>query len=130
MITAAVVCLALNVYHEARGEPIIGQEAVAMVTLNRAGSERYPNDICGVVKQQRGKTCQFSWWCDGKSDRPRDAVAWSIALEVAHNVLQGDYEVDLQGATHYHADYVSPYWANGKEPVAIIGKHIFYEGIK
>ena len=66
-------CMALNIYHEARGEPIEGKIAVGHVVLNRAASRRFPGQICAVVKQggeNRRYRCQFSWWCDGRSDRP------------------------------------------------------------
>ena len=70
MIAAALVCLALNIYFEARNQPTSGQIAVAEVTLNRVASRNYPNTVCGVVKQSNKNGCAFSWYCDGKSDKP------------------------------------------------------------
>ena len=75
MIEAALMCLALNVYFEARNDTMVGQYAVAQVVINRVQSSKFPNDVCSVVKQSRNDgTCQFSWYCDGKSDRPREPV--------------------------------------------------------
>ncbi len=128
MILEALTCLALNVYHEARSEPLTGQIAVAQVTLNRVASPRYPDEVCDVVWQRK----QFSWTHDGKSDKPRDAKAWAQAQEVAsivyHNTLTLD---ELTPETlHYHADWVTPHWAHNQQPVTRIGSHIFYEGIR
>ena len=94
MITEALMCLALNVYHEAKNQSLIGQIAVAQVVMNRVKDERYPNTVCEVVEQ--GPTyswkpdypvrnrCQFSWYCDGKSDKPKEEFAWEQAITVAH----------------------------------------------
>ena len=121
--TVELHCLALNIYHEARGETIGGKFAVGQVTMNRVRSLRYPNSICGVV-WQRG---QFSWTHDGRPDRPYNLEAWNVALWVARIIL--DYNpVNVVGrATHYHADYVHPKWAATHRRVARIGRHIFYE---
>lgn len=128
MILEALTCLALNVYHEARSEPLAGQLAVAQVTLNRAASERYPDTVCDVVWQRK----QFSWTHDGKSDKPREAQAWAQAQEVASIVYHGTLTLDelTPDVLHYHADWVTPQWAHNKQPVARIGSHIFYKGIK
>ena len=72
MLETALMCLALNIYFEARSEPIQGQIAIAEVTLNRVASANFPNDVCSVVLQDNNSGCQFSWWCDGKSDEPRE----------------------------------------------------------
>lgn len=121
-------CLALNIYHEARSEPPSGQLAVAAVTLNRARSEAYPGSVCSVVKQggQRRHACQFSWWCDGKSDKPTETRAWDRALATARRSLLGLAEDPTSGATHYHATYVNPFWADNLEPTVRIGQHLFY----
>ena len=121
----AVLCLALNVYFEARSEPINAQFAVAEVTMNRVNSDAYPDTVCEVVWQRK----QFSWTHDGKSDDPKDGHAWRVALAVAKSTLS-----DTKGFTrqlppntfHYHADYVSPYWTSQLEKVGTIGRHIFY----
>jgi spore germination cell wall hydrolase CwlJ-like protein len=123
-------CLALNIYFEARSEPIDSQMAVAFVTLNRVESARYPDTICKVVKQKRGRTCQFSWYCDGKSDRPRNYNAWRKAYGVAEIILELVHYsiIDFTGgATHYHADYVNPRWSGGLAFTRKIGSHLFYK---
>ena len=131
MIEAALMCLALNVYFEARNDSMVGQYAVAQVVMNRVQSSKFPNDVCSVVKQSRNDgTCQFSWYCDGKSDRPREPYAWAYAQMVAADVLigQGVDTVDMtQGATHYHAHYVRPYWADKLEYTVTYGSHLFYK---
>jgi N-acetylmuramoyl-L-alanine amidase len=119
-------CLALNIYHEARGEPAEGQIAVAHVTLNRVESRRFPNNICDVVWQSR----QFSWTHDGRSDTPRDAAAWDTAQRIADIAINWHSvgEDFSYSALFYHADYVTPYWSYIFEPTVTIGVHIFYSG--
>lgn len=121
-------CLALNIYHEARSESRAGRLAVAAVTLNRARSSAYPNSICAVVRQggERRHRCQFSWWCDGKSDRPTEQRAWRQALKLAESTLLGLEKDPTGGATHYHATYVRPHWAKAFTRTARIGQHLFY----
>jgi len=123
-----VECLALNIYHEARSEPPRGQLAVAAVTLNRLHSPAYPDSVCAVVKQggQRRHACQFSWWCDGKSDEPTEKRPWGRALAMARRSLLGLAEDPTGGATHYHATYVDPFWAAHLEHTVQIGRHLFY----
>ena len=136
MIAEAIMCLALNVYHEARDQPFIGQVAVAQVVMNRVYDDRYPDHPCEVVFQ--GPTyswkpdfpvrnrCQFSWYCDGKSDKVYDEDAYRQALTIAHGVYYDDLDDFVEGATHYHATYVLPEWAESKTPVVQIGQHMFY----
>ena len=136
MIAEAIVCLALNIYHEARDQPFIGQVAVAQVVMNRVYDDRYPDHPCEVVFQ--GPTyswkpdfpvrhrCQFSWYCDGKSDKVYDEDAYRQALTIAHGVYYDDLDDFVEGATHYHATYVLPEWAESKTPVVQIGQHMFY----
>jgi len=128
--------MALNIYHEARGEPVVGQVAVAQSVLNRIADNRYPNTVCGVVKQAKynpwdsvtpiRNQCQYSWFCDGKSDTPKDDKAMLEATIVAQFVLSGSSRDVTEGATHYHADYVYPYWADSLIPTIKIGSHIYY----
>ena len=121
----AATCLALNVYFEARSEPMIAQFAVAQVTMNRVASEKYPDNVCDVVWQKK----QFSWTHDGKSDKPKEAKAWEVAQWVAKVVLEDTdrtLAVVPHDTLHYHADYVSPYWVSQCEKVGTIGRHIFY----
>ena len=135
-ITEAILCLALNVYHEAKNQPFIGQVAVAQVVMNRVYDERYPDTVCEVVEQ--GPTyswkpdfpirnrCQFSWYCDGLSDTPTEKDAWDNAIMVANSVYHGNFEDFVEGATHYHAYYVAPEWASAKTYIVRIEDHIFY----
>jgi spore germination cell wall hydrolase CwlJ-like protein len=121
-------CLALNIYHEARSEPLSGQIAVARVTLNRVESERFPSSVCEVVKQggQKRHRCQFSWWCDGKSDRPTEQKAWRKSLEIGERVLANQTPDPTNGALYYHANYVNPKWSRSFQRTAQIGRHLFY----
>lgn len=122
-------CLAQAVYFEARGEPEQGQAAVAQVVINRLTSGLYPGSICGVVFQNRShyKACQFSFACEGRSLRVRDAEAWTQARRVADDALAGrSWLADVGKATHYHAEDVRPRWARSLKQMDVIGKHIFY----
>ena len=137
MIAEALMCMALNIYHEARNQSIVGQVAVAEVVMNRVEDSRFPDTICEVVKQAITykntdkpvlHKCQFSWYCDGQKDEPDfDSNAWWRAKEYAHIVMSGKIVIDVtQGATHYHATYVRPEWAKTKTRTTRIDKHIFY----
>lgn len=145
-------CLALNVYYEARGSNLADMYAVSDVVLNRVRDSRYPNTICDVVYQgptrESWKTkqdpelpdeqrvynpvrnmCQFSWYCDGKNDIPKDETGWATAQMVAGSILFANKHRGItEGATHYHATYVKPNWRNdrGMQHVGRIGSHIFY----
>ena len=128
-------CLAQNIYYESRGSSRADQIAVADVVMNRVEDSRYPNTVCEVVRQgkqyadgrMKRNQCQFSWYCDGKSDWPRDLDAWVIAQQIAHNMITyGDYRGLTEGATHYHANYVSPDWAPTLTLTGTIGVHKFY----
>lgn len=122
-------CLAQAIYFEARSEPLAGWEAVADVVINRALSSRYPASICGVVFQGefRRHKCQFSFACDGLSDRPKNRPLWQRSLRMAGNKLTSMRAGPAtQRATHYHADYVDPYWNRDMVKLAQIGRHIFY----
>lgn len=122
-------CLALNNYFEARGESRKGQFAVASVVLNRVKNPRFPDSICGVVKQggyKKKYRCQFSWWCDGLSDKPMNKQAWKQSIELARSVLEKHHNDITAGALWYHADYVSPYWRTSMKRGPKIGRHIFY----
>lgn len=131
-------CLAQAIYHEFRGEPEIGQWAVAAVVLNRVTSSRYPDSVCGVVFQgaQSGRACQFSFACDGRDDDGgignrlvREAWVKSnlIAYAAYQQYLGGEtFEVLPPTALFYHATRVQPQWASAYQPVAEIGDHVFY----
>ena len=122
-------CLALTVYFEARGEPDLGKAAVAHVVLNRVSDDRFPDSICKVVRQGGQQTryrCQFTWWCDGLSDKPRKGPDWELTKTMARKVFWGYSEDPTKGALWYHADYVRPGWASAYEKTSKIGRHIFY----
>ena len=122
-------CLALNIYWEARSEPGNSQLAVAMVTLNRVASDEFPDTICGVVRQggyKRAKRCQFSWYCDGKSDDPGNAKAWRHAKAIAYKAAFHATYDPTRGALWYHADYVKPRWARSLRRTVRIGRHLYY----
>ena len=129
MIETALMCLALNIYFEARSEPIEGQIAIAEVTLNRVASTNYPNDVCSVVLQENKDGCQFSWWCDGKSDQPREHNSLRTSKALAELMLNEGRYITVIGnqATHYHSNEVHPYWANDLHKIRRIGKHVFYK---
>lgn len=122
-------CLALNIYFEARSEPTDGKLAVGHVVLNRVASKRYPDKICKVVKQggpRPRNRCQFSWWCDGRSDRPRELQAWKESQVLARVVFWGYSDDPTGGALWYHADYTRPAWGRRLERGPTIGRHQFY----
>lgn len=141
ILETAFICLALNTYHEAKNQSMVGQIATAQVVMNRVEDKRFPNTVCEVVKQGPTRPswedpnkeypikhrCQFSWYCDGKSDVPKNEKAWRKAQDVAFLVLYDKIKVDVtEGATHYHATYVKPAWAKTKKRTTQIEKHIFY----
>lgn len=118
-------CLAMAMYHEARGEGERAMLAVGHVVLNRAEARRFPADICEVVRQGGERPpCQFSWWCDGRSDRPRETKQWAVALGLADRLLAGTTEDPTGGATYFYGGK-PPYWADVFEETATIGGHVF-----
>jgi Cell Wall Hydrolase len=125
---AAAECLALAITYEAGFEPLVGQEAVAQVILNRVRHPAYPDTACGVVWQgsERRTGCQFTFTCDGSLRRVRSGSAIAAARAVAVRVLAGESADHVRGATHYHADYVAPYWAPSLTRVRQIATHVFY----
>ena len=128
MMETALMCMALNIFFEARSEPIQGQIAVAEVTLNRVASDDYPNTICEVVLQQNSQGCQFSWWCDGKSDSPKEHNSFQTSKSLARLMIDDGQYISVVGknATHYHTDDIKPYWSDDMVKVEQVGKHIFY----
>jgi spore germination cell wall hydrolase CwlJ-like protein len=121
-------CLAAAIYHEARGEPLAGQIAVAEVVLNRVDSRSYPNTVCGVTTQGSGsgRGCQFSYACDGRSDAMGQMGPRLRAEKLAAIMLAGRPRTVTDGATHFHATRVSPNWARKMTRTASIGHHMFY----
>jgi N-acetylmuramoyl-L-alanine amidase len=112
-------------YWEARGEGRVGMAAVGAVVMNRVASSDFPDDACSVV-YQGGETppCQFSWWCDGKSDRPQDGRLWALALDTAADVLDGSIGDPTNGALYFHSTAIKRPWR--KTQTARIGRHLFY----
>ena len=122
-------CLAEAVYFESRSEPLDGQAAVAHVVLNRVRSGLYPNNVCGVVYQDRERAfaCQFSFACEGKSLQIQEPGPWAVAMRIAKEVVNGErYDSKLALALNYHANYVYPPWAPMLKRVEKVGNHIFY----
>ncbi len=124
----ALRCLTQAVYYEAALEPDAGQAAVAQVVLNRVRDPNYANTVCGVVFEGAERTtgCQFSFTCDGSLSQAPVAWAWERARKVAERALNGQVAQQVGTATHYHADYVHPWWAPTVAKVGQIGAHIFY----
>ena len=139
-----ITCLAKNMYFEARSEGVAGLVATTQVVYNRLESEDYPNTICGVIEQaklsqwwlkEKGieepikNKCQFSWFCDGYSDEPKDEKTYNEIYNLAEEFIAGKHKdmIDItDGAMWYHADYVHPRWADYKEVTTKVGRHIFY----
>ena len=116
-------CLALNIYHEGRGETVQGQSAIAAVTMNRVDSELYPDTICKVVWQRK----QFSWThIASRHHGIDDPEAWAQALVIARLFMDGAEVGEVGNATHYHAEHVEPYWITQKRLIAKVGGHYFY----
>ena len=122
-------CLAKNIYFESRNQPKLGRMAVGQVTMNRVNSKRFPNTVCSVIKQggEKRNRCQFSWYCDGKSDEPESGSVWDESVYLALLIYSEEFTVDVtEGALWYHATYVSPEWAKHYEKTVQINEHIFY----
>ena len=138
------ICLAQNIYHEARGEKVEGQIAVSNVVINRVESKQFPNDICSVVYQRNQieiidkvlkllripAFCQFSWTCDPISnDSYKDSESWKNSQSLAREIVQGMHDDLTNGATHYFnpMKVPTPHWANVYKKTIVIGNHHFYK---
>jgi spore germination cell wall hydrolase CwlJ-like protein len=125
-------CLATNIYHEARGESHIAQIAIGNVVLNRVKHEKYPNTVCGVVYQTKDNPirlnrCQFSWYCDGISDRVFNRELFTEISITSFLILLGWYEDNTKGATHYYNPMIaSPEWAKRYDYMVSHDNHDFY----
>ena len=138
-------CLAKNIYFEAGVESTAGKLAVANVTINRTIHVNYPNTICAVVQEGIHRynkrvdeyvpvrdRCQFSWYCDGLLDEPREGRTWKSAQELAKKVLVNYHDkalIDItDGAMYYHATWMETYpsWSKKKKIMTSIDRHIFY----
>lgn len=123
----ALLCLTQAVYYEAGYEPIEGRRAVAQVILNRMRHPAFAKSVCGVVYEGSSRPgCQFSFTCDGSLRRAPAAAAWVAARRIAEEALAGYVATQVGAATHYHANYVAPYWAPKLTKLTQIGAHIFY----
>ncbi|MCL6741881.1 cell wall hydrolase [Sphingomonas sp. RB56-2] len=123
----ALLCMTQAVYYEAGFESLEGRQAVAQVVINRLRHPAFPKSVCGVVYQgARDPVCQFSFVCDGSLYRRPALHAWKEAEQVAAAALDGFVDRSVGAATHYHADYVAPYWAPRLAKIVQIGAHIFY----
>tara|TARA_B100001094_G_scaffold311602_1_gene347416 strand:+ start:900 stop:1421 length:522 start_codon:yes stop_codon:yes gene_type:complete len=134
-----IYCLAQNIYFEAGNQPLAGKVAVSQVVINRVEHPSYPDNICEVVYQAKLRVnwknefvpiknqCQFSWFCDGKSDDPVDSQTWLLSMHIARDVVQQKYGDITEGSTHYHSDKVDPYWASSLNRTVVINNHIFYK---
>lgn len=123
-----VVCLALTLYWEGRGQGELAQKAVGYVVLNRARAAGYPPDICGVVTQgDRNGPCQFSWWCGDRSIRPTNAREWERAFRLAGEILAEPEDDPTDGALHFHRKDLTPGWARDKNGrPRVLGDHVFF----
>jgi len=130
-------CMAVNIYYEARGEPVRGQVAVGNVVLNRVKDRRYPNTVCGVIKQAKydpisyapiKHKCQFSWYCDGKSDKVEKEKAFRSAVGISIGLMTGRINDNTEGATHYfNPSKAQPYWAKNMVHLVTYDNHEFYK---
>lgn len=130
-LSGQIECMAMNIYHEARGEPIAGQYAVAEVTLNRTRSRKFPASVCRVVYQKyrnpRRKETVYAFSWTGQSVTTNfNSAAWRQAKEIARTVLTRTGIPTLHGALYYHSIDVKPAWSRHHKRIAIIGRHIFY----
>jgi len=141
--------MAQNIYFEARGEPIKGQLAVGNVVLNRVKSKKYPNTVCEVIKQARidpirgtpiKHKCQFSWYCDGKSDKVQflkaykrqyveaDYNAFVTAAHLSIQLLAGRFGDNTNGSTHYfNPKKANPHWAESMTHNVTYENHMFFK---
>jgi spore germination cell wall hydrolase CwlJ-like protein len=124
----ALECLTSAIYYEAAQEPTDGQRAVAQVVLNRVRHPAFPNSVCSVVYEgsTRNTGCQFTFTCDGSLAYAPMPALWNRARKVAEAALNGHVHAPVGYATHYHADYVVPYWASSLVKADVEGAHIFY----
>lgn len=140
-VNSEAFCLAQNLYFEAGNQPLAGKVGVALVTMNRVKSKQFPETICEVVYQTkeyrtswktgeqipRRGMCQFSWFCDGKDDTPKDSVTFEKCMIIARQIQNGEFGDITEGALWYHADYIKPYWSMNLNQTVHIDQHIFYK---
>ncbi len=124
----AITCLSRTIYWEIRGEGAASMEAVANVVMNRLGHEGFPNTICEVVRQGREQgACQFSWWCDGRSDDAEEDKSYAIAKEIARKALNGQLTDRTGGALYFRQRKATPSWSTKYIMTVEVGEHVFYK---
>jgi len=124
----ALVCLSRTIYWEAKGGSDADMAGVASVVLNRLGHDGYPDTICAVVKQGvEKKACQFSWWCDGRSDQVKEDDRYAASKEIARKALNKQLTDSTKGAMYFHDRNVKPDWASEYLKTAETGKFLFYK---
>lgn len=124
-------CVAMNIYHEARGEHMFGKLMVGFVTKNRVESKDFPNDYCSVVYQEKNNVAQFSWINDGKSDIPKEKDAWNASLAIAFNVMYRAKEDLSQGALYYHKNNKTTKFSKTHyeriNKIGVVGQHVLFK---
>lgn len=124
----AITCLSRSIYWEAKGISSADMEAVASVVMNRLGHAGFPDTVCGVVKQGvETRACQFSWWCDGRSDQVQEEGEYTEAKEIARKALNQQLKDRTYGALYFHDRNVKPAWAKQYIKTAETGKFMFYK---
>ena len=124
----AITCLSRTIYWEARGEGAADMEAIANVVMNRLGHEGFPNTICEVVMQGREQgACQFSWWCDGRSDDAKEGESYATAKEIARKALNRQLTDRTDGALYFHQRKATPSWAKEYIKTVEVGEFVFYK---
>ena len=124
----AITCLARSIYWEAKGVAAADMEAVANVVMNRLGHEGFPDTVCAVVKQgSETRSCQFSWWCDGRADQVKEDDEYAIAKEIARKALNKQLADRTHGALYFHDRTVKPDWAKEYIKTAETRKFLFYK---
>lgn len=127
-----LLCLSLNLYHEARGSSQDDQEGTISVVFNRVINVNWPNNVCDVIWERSWVSyldrtiAQFTWTLDGRGDHPRDRTAWRSAQQVAYKNYTDPARIDkTNGATHYHALTISPKWSKRGFNKIKLGLHMY-----
>ncbi|MFZ2998153.1 cell wall hydrolase [Sphingobium sp.] len=126
-LARAIDCLAAAQIYEA-GDDAVGERAVAQVVLNRVRHPAFPKTVCAVVfqGQERRTGCQFTFTCDGALARTPSPAVWDRAREIARGALAGKVFPAIGYATHYHTNWVVPYWSDSLDKLTMVGTHLFF----
>ncbi len=123
-----ITCLSRTIYWEARGDGAVGMEAIANVVMNRLGQRGFPGDVCSVVKQgHEHGACQFSWWCDHRSDDAKEVNSYALAKEIARKALNRQLPDRTGGALYFQRLKAKSRWSKEYVRTAKIGKTVFYK---